>query len=67
MNTKIKNEIDDMSYIEMLSLWRNASMGHPMFKGKTGDYFSKVMQAKKNATSHKEQVRASKDVGWQTK
>ena len=64
MTDKQKDLIDKMSYEGMLSLWRNAPSGHPMFEGDTGDYYSKVMKEKRNKVGPGEHVRASKSIGW---
>lgn len=65
IDDKTKQEIDSMTYEEMLKLWRFAPLGDPMFQNETGDYFSKVMKEKKNKISDCEQVRVSKSVEWE--
>ncbi len=57
----LKKEINEMSYESMLSQWRFAPVGAPMFQGESGDYFSKVMAEKAKVA---DTVRASKDIGW---
>lgn len=64
MDEKIKEQIDMMDYESMLSLWRFAPVGHPMFQGDTGDYYSKIMREKATKLSDWERVAASKSVGW---
>ena len=64
MTDSHKKSIDDMSYESMLSLWRNAPSGHPMFQGDTGQYYSKVMAEKREKVGNAEHVRASKSIGW---
>lgn len=64
MNKTDKKNIDGMSYEFMLDLWRNAQVGHRMFQGELGAYFSKVMAKKKAALSTTAQVSASKRIGW---
>jgi hypothetical protein len=64
MSDDTKARIDAMGYEEMLRLWRNAPVGHPMFQGATGDYFGKRMQEKKTEVGGDEAVRASKNIGW---
>ena len=61
---KLKKQIDEMDYESMLSLWRYANVGHPMFQGEIGDYYSKVMHEKSAKISDSERVAASKSVGW---
>lgn len=64
IDPKIKEWIDNASYEALLTHWRFAKIGSPYFKGKTGEYYAKVMSEKKNALTHEEQVRVSKNVGW---
>ena len=59
-----KDWVDGQSYESLLSKWRFAPIGDPTFSGAKGDYYSKVMFAKKAALEHSEQVQASKNVGW---
>lgn len=61
MNERNKSWIDNASYEELLYRWRFANIGDPMFQGETGDYYSKVMQEKKQNVDH---VQASKNIGW---
>ena len=60
---RMKAQIDDMDYEQMLRMWRSAPGGSPWFIGEVGDYFSKVMAKKKGEISHAEQVAASKRIG----
>lgn len=60
-----KETIDNMDYESMLSLWRNAPSGHPMFQGETGDYYSKVMAEKRSSVGNAAHVAASKSIGWE--
>jgi len=64
MTEEIKKRIDNMNYESMLSLWRNAPAGHPMFQGETGDYYSKVMAEKRNKVGDAAHIAASKSIGW---
>jgi hypothetical protein len=64
MNEKMKKTIDDMSYESMLSLWRKAPAGHPMFQGETGEYYSEVMAKKRKVMGDAAHVAASKAIGW---
>lgn len=57
--------IDDMSYEQMLRLYRFEPSGSPWFTGEVGDYFHLMMLEKKNALSNEEQVEISKRVGWE--
>lgn len=62
MTERDKLWIDNASYEDLLRKWRHAPLGDPMFEGETGDYFCKVMSAKKESC---DDVRASKLVGWE--
>ena len=59
-----KRSIDNMDYESMLSLWRNAKVGHPMFQGECGQYFAEAMKKKRQEVGNDEHVRASKSIGW---
>jgi len=59
MDKEIKAIIDNMSYQELLSKWRFAPSGDPMFQGETGEYYRHVMTVKE---MNKTQV--SKNIGW---
>ena len=59
---EIKTKIDNMSYKSMLSLWRFAPSGDPMFKGEVGKYFGDVMAEKRKTADH---VSTSKYIGWE--
>lgn len=61
MNARMKQWIDAATYEDLLSKWRFASLGDPMFQGEIGDYYSKVMAEKRKTADH---VQASKNVGW---
>ena len=61
MNEQTKKWIDNASYQDLIAKWRFAPIGDPMFQGETGEYYSKVMFAKKKECDH---VQASKNVGW---
>jgi hypothetical protein len=65
MNQKIKDVIDAMSLRQLIERWRNAPIGDPMFVGEAGDYYRKVLDDKRRQASHEEQVRISKDIGWE--
>ena len=59
-----KQKIDSMSYEALLSRWRFAPVGDPMFVGEVGDYYSKVMSEKRQAVGPSAAVAASKTIGW---
>lgn len=64
MDAETKKRIDEMGYASMLRIWRYAPVGHPMFQGETGQYFIKVMKAKRAQVGPAEHTRASKAIGW---
>ena len=66
MNESTKNIIDEMTYEQMLRLWRFSPSGHKMFIGDVGTYFSEIMKKKSNALSQDELVQTSKNIGWET-
>jgi len=63
MDKNVKNWIDTASYETMLERWRFAISGDPMFQGEVGEYYAKVMFAKRVA-NQEEAVQASKNIGW---
>ena len=60
---KIKTEIDNMSYEQLLSRWRFAPCGDFIFQGENGDYYKTVMKNKKESLSSGQQVAVSKKIG----
>ena len=64
MDSKQKDWIDKASYETLLRKWRFAPTGDPFLQGEVGEYYSKVMFEKRDALPHDQQVRASKNVGW---
>ena len=61
LTKELKQQLDNMSYRDMLEKWRYAPVGAAVFQGESGEYFRKVMLEKKEKVNH---VAASKDVGW---
>jgi hypothetical protein len=64
LNNKLKAEINNMQYSEMLHKWRFAPAGDKLFQGESGDYFSKNMSEKRNKLSEDEKINISKCIGW---
>ena len=64
LTEKLKNEIDEMPYTDMLRKWRHSELGDPLFQDDSGEYFAQVMTIKKHALTPSERVQASKAVGW---
>lgn len=62
--SELKELIDNMSYMELLEKIRFAPSEDPIFQGKNGVYFYKVMSEKKDTLSDGELSRISKAVGW---
>ena len=60
----MKSWISSADYETLLRKWRFGEVGDPFFQGEVGKYYSKTMFAKRDALSHEEQVRASKNIGW---
>ena len=65
MSPEQKTKIDSMSYESMFSLWRNAPVGHPIFQGDVGDYFTKEMIRKRDEVGSAEHSATSKRIGWE--
>jgi hypothetical protein len=59
IDKKTKKEIDEMTQLQMASLWRHAPSGHTYFQGETGDYFKKKFAEKGGFTPE-----ISKKIGW---
>lgn len=59
-------KIDNLSYIEMLRMWRFTplSESNPLFQGDTGKYFTKVMREKESKLQSGEKASISKYLGW---
>lgn len=64
MTKEQKEWIDNASYQELLYKWRFAPSDNPMFKKDTGEYYSKVLTAKRTEIGATAAVQASKNIGW---
>ena len=60
----VKKSINDMDYMSLLSLWRNAPSGHPYFQGEIGEYYSNVMRRKREEIGNTKHTMTSKKIGW---
>lgn len=60
---QMKQWIDTASYEELLRKWRFAPVGDPFFQGDVGEYYTQVMQKKRQEVGDAEHVRASKYIG----
>ena len=61
---EMKKWIDNASYEQLLSHWRNAPAGDPYFVGEIGSYYQKRMGEKRSEVGDSEHVRTSKSIGW---
>jgi hypothetical protein len=57
--------IDEASYEQLLSHWRFAPVGDPMFVGELGKYYKKVMFEKRDKLEVGQAARISKAIGWE--
>ncbi len=64
LNQKIKDEIDNMSYDDMLRRWRFSPVGDIMFAGEEGEYFEETFRERNKKLGDKGHCKASKRVGW---
>lgn len=65
MTDEMKARIDEMSYEALLSMWRYAPVGDPLFQGDTGDYFGERMkELRSQPGGDARHVSASKSIGW---
>ena len=62
--TKTEAQLKQMSYEELLRMWRYAALGDLQFQGRNGEIFKTIMFEKRNLYSVPEQVEISKRVGW---
>ena len=61
---KLRMQIDEMTYEEMLRLWRFAPSGNRFFIGEVGKYYESVMKRKREALGPEEHARISMKIGW---
>jgi hypothetical protein len=59
-----KEWIDEATYKELLTRWRNASVGDTIFQDDTGTYYAKVMAQKKALIPPEQAIAVSKQIGW---
>lgn len=64
MTADQKEYIDNASYATLLREWRFQKLGSDTFAGERGDYFARVMFAKKEAIGPDAALAVSKAVGW---
>lgn len=59
-----KTRIDNMSYYELLKLWRFAESGHELLSGEVGRYYRDVMRTACEEIGPTEHTKISKEIGW---
>jgi hypothetical protein len=59
-----KKYIDNMTYTEMLSLWRFGKSENPLVQGECGKYLGERMSREKTRIGSEEHTRVSKEIGW---
>ena len=64
MTPEQKKWIDGATYPELLDKWRFEPIGSVLFQGECGDYYKRVMRAKREALTDEEREGASKNIGW---
>ena len=57
--------IDGAAYESLLSKWRFAPAGDPMFTGETGKYYSETMARRRTEIGPQSHTAASKSIGWE--
>ena len=69
MTEAIKTEIEKMSYTDMLRTWRltpfDSDEAKKFLHGEVGNYFSTIMQNKKEALKEGEHSAISKEISWE--
>lgn len=65
LTPELKAQIDAKSYEQLLSRWRNAPIGDPMFQGESGEYWGKrTSELRSQPGGDARRVAASKSIGW---
>jgi len=59
-----KVQIDEMTYTEMLRVWRFADSENELIQGEIGRYFAKKITEKRKEVGEAGHVAASKEIGW---
>lgn len=65
MTLEQKAWIDGASYEDLLSHWRLAPAGDPIFQDEAGDYYQRVLAEKRAQVGDAEHTRISKAIGWE--
>jgi len=61
----IKEWIDNVSYEELLRVWRFTPPGNPLFEGEMGEYYSRKIAERRKEVGEEEHTRVSKKIGWE--
>lgn len=64
LTDSVKKTIDDLSYRDMLKIWRFEPTGVPMFEGSSGLYFGRVMREKREKLEPGEHSRISRELSF---
>lgn len=65
LTPELKQKIDNMSYMQLLTKWRHAPIGDVMFSGESARYFTERMRELRSKPGGDEHhVQASKSIGW---
>ena len=64
MTTETQDQIDDMSYVELLEKWRFSPSDSPWFTGGNAVYSANRLNTLKSEMDISDVVRISKKVGW---
>ena len=59
-----RQRIADLTYVEMLRLWRFEPVGSTLFQGDNGTYFQQIMKEKRSAVSCEMHAKISKTIGF---
>lgn len=63
-NEKLMQWIDNASLYDLLKLNRFGESGDPMFLGKVGEHFIKILAKRREEAGPAEWTRTSKLIGW---
>jgi hypothetical protein len=65
LTQELKEQIDSKSYEQLLSRWRHAPIGDPMFQDESGSYWGKRMNdLRSKPGGDATHTAASKSIGW---
>lgn len=65
LTDELKTQIDNKTYEQLLSKWRNAPIGDPIFMDESGEYWGKRMaELRSQPGGDIRHTAASKQIGW---